>query len=423
MKRTCLFKPPASARSTLFKSAAAALAVTLAALTTACTSGASSSARATQRDSAGVVIVENTGSVPVNAAGWGVAAEPTLSIGTVDGESPYQLYGVAGAHRFSDGRIGVVNAGSREVRIFSPEGVHLRTFGQQGGGPEEFEMPVLGGAVNDTLFVVDRAHHRISNIHPDAGFVRVARVSDEVGGYLNPTGTFANGETVFGGAFDMRRIGEVRNGINRAHTFYRSSGPDGALATDFGDKAGAEFYVRDLDGEGPDSRPALFPFAKVPVATVSPNHFFFGDQDAFEVEVYEPSGRLARVVRLAWDPIPVTEEDRARHIEAVVAQVGDPDQASQIRQQLGSLPLPDVFPAHGAIMADLLGCLWVEDFQRPGAENRAWNIFNPEGVLVARVTLPERFNPMEIGRDYVLGVGSDDLDVEYVRLYAVERPG
>jgi len=38
------------------------------------------------------------------------------------------------------------------------------------------------------------------------------------------------------------------------------------------------------------------------------------------------------------------------------------------------------------------------------------------------VTLPERFNPMEIGADYSLGVGQDEMDVEYIRMYSLMRP-
>ena len=81
-----------------------------------------------------------------------------------------------------------------------------------------------------------------------------------------------------------------------------------------------------------------------------------------------------------------------------------------------------MFPPHGGLLADDLDCLWVEDFQRPGAENRAWNVFDPEGVLAGRLSLPERFNPLEIGRDYLLGVGWDELNVEYVRMYTLTRP-
>jgi len=366
--------------------------------------------------------VENLGTVPLDGGGWAVSEDPILSIGTMEGEDPYQFYFIAGAHRMLDGRIAVVNAGSREVRVFSAEGAHLASFGQPGAGPEEFGNPVLAGAISDTLLVVDRSHHRISYLHPDLGFVRLARVSDDVGGYLNPSGTFANGQVVFGGAFDMRRIGEIRNGMNRAHTFYRSCNPDGSLAADFGDMLGAEFFVKDLEADGQDSRPALIPFAKVPLAAASPGFLFFSDQEDWEIEVYLPSGDLVRLIRTNWEPIAVTAQDGERHIEDAVAEAGDPDQAPQIRQYLGSLPLPDHFPPFEALKADVKDHLWVKDFQRPGEENRTWSIFDEEGGLVGRVTLPENFTPVEIGEDYLLGVGWDEMDVEYVRMYGLSRP-
>ena len=90
--------------------------------------------------------------------------------------------------------------------------------------------------------------------------------------------------------------------MNRAGTFYRSSNLDGSLAADFGDKDGAEFFIKDIEGAGQESQPALIPFAKVPMAAVSPSFFFFSDQDDYEIEVYDSSGILVRLIRLDWEP-------------------------------------------------------------------------------------------------------------------------
>ena len=220
----------------------------------------------------------------------------------------------------------------------------------------------------------------------------------------------------------MRRIGELHNGMNRPHTFYRSSALDGSLAVDFGDQPGAEFFIKDLEGSGQDSRPAVIPFGKLPVAAVSPHHFYFSDQDGWEVEVFSPDGALVRLIRQEWDPVRASEEDRRAHVEDVVGQVGDPSQASQIRAYLDGLPLPDHFPPFGELLADLEDYLWVQDFQRPGAGNGSWSVFDPEGVRVGRITFPERFRPVEIGSDYVLGLGWDEMNVEHVRLYELHRP-
>jgi hypothetical protein len=72
-------------------------------------------------------------------------------------------------------------------------------------------------------------------------------------------------------------------------------------------------------------------------------------------------------------------------------------------------------------MGDALDCLWVEEFLRPGAESRAWNVFDESGAWVGRVVMPAQFHLAEVGRDYVLGVGWDELNVEYVRLYSLTR--
>jgi hypothetical protein len=392
-------------------------------LTTSCTTDSSPRAEFVERDSAGIAIVENLGTLPLNAGTWSVALEPDLSIGAVDGPEELQFYGIAGTHRLPDGRIAMVDSGSRSVRIYAEDGTFLTSFGRRGGGPEEFEMPVLAGTRADTLVIVDRVHHRLSLIHPDAGFVGLTRVSDSVGGFLNPVGTFANGQSVFGGAFDMRRIGELRTGMNRAHTYYRSCNNDGSLAADFGDKDGADFYIHDIEGGGRDSRPAVIPFGRVPVAAVSPDFFFFSPQDEFEIEVYSPSGELLRLIRAISAPEPVSSEDGARHIEATLARVDDPDQETQIRQYLGALPLPETFPPLGALMADALDHLWVQDFEKLWEAPAPWSVFDPDGVLVARLTLPESFNPFEIGPDYILGVGWDEMQVEYLRMYSLERPG
>ena len=388
----------------------------------ACRSDAPEVPRAEVWDSAGVEIVLNSGPITDVPAGWTLSLDPTLSIGSVAGDEAYQFFGIAGAHRFSDGRIGMVNAGSREVRFYGSGGDHLVTMGGQGGGPEEFEAPALAGSMGDTLIIVDRAHHRLTFLHPDEGFVGLARVSDSVGGFLNPAGTLAGGQSVFGGAFDMRRIGELHNGMNRAHTYYRSCNPDGSLAADFGDMIGAEFFIKDLEGEGPDARPALIPFGKVPLATVSPSYLFFADQGEWEIQAHSPDGDLVRLIRQEWEPESVRAEDGEAYIEGVASRAGSPEQALQIRQQLGGLPLPEYFPPFGNLLADRLGYLWVQDFQTEAGKASTWTIFDPEGVRAGRLALPARFTPIEIGSDYVLGLGWDELRVEYIRLYGLQRP-
>ena len=58
--------------------------------------------------------------------------------------------------------------------------------------------------------------------------------------------------------------------------------------------------------------------------------------------------------------------------------------------------------------------LWVEEYAAVPDDRSVWTVFTPEGTLVARATMPQRLTPLEIGRDYLLGVERDELDVESV---------
>lgn len=86
------------------------------------------------------------------------------------------------------------------------------------------------------------------------------------------------------------------------------------------------------------------------------------------------------------------------------------------------MPLPPSFPPHAGLQAGVLGYLWVEEYTRPGEEIPIWLFLDPVGALVGRLSLPVRLSPLEIGPDYLLGVGRDELGVESVRLYRLSRP-
>ena len=52
-----------------------------------------------------------------------------------------------------------------------------------------------------------------------------------------------------------------------------------------------------------------------------------------------------------------------------------------------------------------------------------WDVFDPDSRWITTLTLPLSLEMSDIGEDYILGVWKDDLDVEYVRMYALDRAG
>jgi len=90
-----------------------------------------------ERDSAGIVIVENFAPAWQGADAWEVVSPATVEIGVAEGEDVYQLFDVSGATRLGNGTIVVANAGTQEIRFCGADGRHLRTAGGSGRGPGE----------------------------------------------------------------------------------------------------------------------------------------------------------------------------------------------------------------------------------------------------------------------------------------------
>lgn len=58
----------------------------------------------------------------------------------------------------------------------------------------------------------------------------------------------------------------------------------------------------------------------------------------------------------------------------------------------------------------------------PGWPRQTWNIFDPDGVWLGELSLPERFDLRAVARGRLYGVARDELDVETVQVFRVVRP-
>src|SRR5690606_25375116 len=99
------------------------------------------------RDSAGVIILEAPLTEPLQLVTSDTA---TVRIGVVAGDERYQLYEVRGVRILQDRSILVLNAGTHEIRRYSPDGEWLASYGSRGSGPGELQFPLgLTRALSD----------------------------------------------------------------------------------------------------------------------------------------------------------------------------------------------------------------------------------------------------------------------------------
>jgi hypothetical protein len=106
------------------------------------------------------------GTESASVPAWELGA-PTLQLGEEDSPQLERvLNNVTSAARLPSGAIALANAGSSEIRYFSPTGSHLRTVGRRGRGPGDFSgSPMyISSSGDDHLLVYDVGTYRLTSL-------------------------------------------------------------------------------------------------------------------------------------------------------------------------------------------------------------------------------------------------------------------
>ena len=425
--------------------------VVLALMATSCEDASDSGARPGEeaaepqiRDSAGIRIVENVRPADGSRLGWRISPEPVISIGTVEGGEDFQLYRVDDALKLQDGRIVVANGGSHQLLVFDSNGNYLTAWGQLGEGPGDF-----GGAYGSDglgppqLFWIEPWRgDSLAICHGTlTGGSHLLALWDDQGSH-GRTVNLARGDVVSHCRDVVERAGIVAShqltssypdpespfekGLRRSVQEFLIVEADGTPRASLGHHPGAEVFWNwgeSLMESLIDGSSYLLmdpPFRKGLHWSAWGQHAIVAPTDSYEIRAYREDGGLARIVRRDHGARRPTQAD----LHDYRAGRASPNAPSNLVAALDALPLPESFPAFSAIEVDLLGNLWVREYNLPEDGDRAlWTVFDPEGVVMGFVETPPGLIIYEIGEDYILGKWEDELRVEYVQLWGLDRAG
>ena len=383
------------------------------------------------RDSAGIEIIENPRPAHGSRLGW-VAPEPSLSIGTREGDAPYLLFRVRDAMRLPDGRFVVADQGSNELRVFDASGIHAATWSREGEGPGEFtQLAGIAPWPSDSLLAWNARPpgFTVFDLHGNAGRTFALPRADRVT-LAAPLG--------FGGIIAYRgRFGTASVSVNAELSEYEIRNGEGDHSATLGVFPGRQYYSASMLGT---ETTMLLPFSPSIAAAswgglvvVAPNH-------GYEIRAFGSDGTLRRIVRRDHTPIHPTPAYREAFFREFLRERGfSPEVASseeealeQVRQTMGEIPLPETLPAFATVLTDAIDHLWVREFrildgefEIPGQETAAgpvWTVFDPNGHVLGFVETPPGLHIYEIGADYILGHETDEDGIEYVRLWPLSRP-
>lgn len=365
------------------------------------------------RDSAGITIVRNR--VPAgDPLRWAVAGSPAVSIGSVDGPEGGNLFNVVGAARLHDGRILIANAGTSEIKVFDQEGAFIEAWGRAGEGPGEFSN--LGGMaawMGDSVAAWEWTGERLtifdSQGHPGRSIA--TRLGDSLP--APPLSVSTDGQLLVATLLRFSPA-NIEFGLISRPRPYALLGPSGETLANLGEYSSGELYVPENLLITPH------PYGRGALATIWGSEVVIGLTHTFEVRVFDGQGHLSRIIRREHEPVGV---DRSHMDDWMAGRLANADEAERRRLQAVSeeFPLVESFPAYSSLMDDPLGYLWIQDYALPSADRVVWSVFDRSGQIIGSVETPEAREVLEIGPDYLLTLHADDLNVEYVQMWHLDR--
>jgi hypothetical protein len=387
----------------------------------------------TVRDSGGITIVENAERAWNDRSAWRLARDPALSIGSgIGGDSALQFANIQGVHRLRSGGIAVLDAWAPAVVFFDASGSHVGRVGRRGTGPGEFPSRSVRGSFTcgtDSVYVV---------------------LGQNIAVYVGP------GEYVRTFALDQpANVRTCSSGMLFAETQYgawRSSAgtfTDSTVLVAFNLDGSRRSVVDTLPRQvsnwilGPEGHGySLAPFSPTLSTTARGTLLATGLGDRFEIGIRDPSGAVKRMFRVLGMERVVGRSD----IDAFLHYVfnpwrGNDDERRHIEQNVSAAE-GQPLPAFAELRFDADGNLWARAFDHPDAvafydysrfvpgierpviaQPRRWVVLDPDGLYLGVVETPPGFTVYEIGADHILGVWRDELDIQYIREYALIKPG
>ncbi|MCY4398897.1 MAG: hypothetical protein OXE96_06050 [Gemmatimonadetes bacterium] len=369
------------------------------------------------RDSAGIQIVANNRPADDSRLPWRIGPEPSVSIGVPEGAEPYMLYLAWDATRLRDGRIVVANVGTDELRVFDAAGVYIETWGGRGEGPGEFRsLWSVEPWPGDSIIAWYTARGGMSVFDAQGNYGRsFTLVNDEA---ATPFQRFSPWHATLDGSILAVHAPEVADSIV---VQLRDAG--GGVRSSFGAHPGREPYIQ---AEGTDQAMLFWKtFGRQPVWAPWGDLVVVGNTSRYELKAFGADGSLVRIVRRDHIPRLPTADDVEAHIEVEVASnsPASPAEGQRLRRRFQDVPVAETFPAFASVRSDRAGHLWVEEYEFPREDRPGvlWTVFDPEGRVLGLVETPKDLSIDEIGEDYILGSVRDDLGVEYIQLWPLER--
>ncbi|MEZ4422137.1 MAG: 6-bladed beta-propeller [Gemmatimonadota bacterium] len=375
-------------------------------------------------DSAGVAIVSNEGPLLTGADRWVVDLGEEGRYGYGDDPDEGLMFPMA-ARSLSDGRVVVGDQGTRQLKLFSPDGRFLQSVGRDGEGPGEFRSVFgLWVTAGDTLVVWDIALARLTRFDAAGRHIASRALPGDptppvLLGLLpdgSPVGTFPAED-----AFESAMTRPPGTRIQTQDALARFDGAGRAPST-IASRPGDVLEVTRFEGAPAIGSPR---FSPQPTWALHDARIFYTPAASFEVQMLDGNGALQWITRRPEGDLRITDEMIAAYKAwAIRLEEANPDRFRGTRARMEDAVFPERKPSVGTLLVDARGNVWARPVDMPFDSLADWSVFSPEGRWITDVTVPGMpWTILEIGDAHLLARTTDALDVPYIVRVPLRKPG
>lgn len=362
-------------------------------------------------------------SLPRELHRWTLSAAPVLGIGA-EGDPNTEFLRIAAVTRMPSGEVVVGNGNTAELRVFSPNGIFMRSLSRRGQGPGELENFSAIFRGRDTLFAIEfapgssrlhvftlpegfrnRSPVRASNA--PRGATPLARLSS--GEFLVTTGGFRVVQPVAGLVTrDTMPLGILRVGEPGEILWFG----------EFPNNSWLGYASPSVRGGVGLTRYTLGPSL---VTGASADRVWIGDSGTGAITIFNADGKPVAHSRVPLRPRAFSEAALERAKRHSLASASNDDQRARYESLYDKARRPGTAPLFTRFIPSAEGQMAVELFEEDRTVETSLIVFDPDGTPVAGLVVPSNVMLHEIGSDYALGVQIDDDGVERVVQYRLHR--
>ena len=155
---------------------------------------------------------------------------------------------------------------------------------------------------------------------------------------------------------------------------------------------------------------------------------FVGTQRVFEIQRMGFNGELKEIVRGPEKDLTVSSEFISSFEETQLAMSpprirDDPEMRRRVLEEIRGRPFSPTKPAYGRILLGPGRELWISEWTIRRVLPTVWAVVDLDSGRAETVTVPERFELLQVGEGFLLGKTTDDVGVEAITAYELSPAG